>query len=378
MILVSENDSRSTKLSLPRSLAIAGAWGYIGRKFLDAALRLRVSTRVFDPAPAPPNLDLSQIELFEDEAAFFHSEAEIFHLATQPQHRRRGLTWLLQRPPQQLPLILNEKPMAPPNEPAECARIEQAVRAAGATMLFDFPELYDELTDRMLEYLGQFRSVEITEAFVTRSKDREDPALPRNFKPMFPIQYQESVHCLAFLLHILGRLRGSVEEVLNAGGSVAAESEPYLPPNPEAYASPVDGRCQFHLTIGALRAGGDTNFKRGAPWAKRRELRGLADGRPFEIVVDYLEGKKRLSINGEAQDVDPNACSYEQVLRKAWQWHREAGGAAIDRGVYPNPRFARYVYQLASVLWRSAQDRSQLDIRSAEDLLGFDAGFPAG
>ena len=34
---------------LPDSIAIAGAWGYIGRKFLDVALRQRIRTFVYDP-----------------------------------------------------------------------------------------------------------------------------------------------------------------------------------------------------------------------------------------------------------------------------------------------------------------------------------------
>ncbi len=361
----------------PRSLAVAGAWGYIGRKFLDAALRRGIPTSVYDPDPAPPNLDISQVQSFEDEEAFFRHDADIFHLATQPQHRRRGLAWLLERQRGELPLILNEKPMAAPDEPDECVRIEQAVATAGATMLFDFPELYDELTDRILDYLGQFRNVEITDAFVTRSKDREDPTITRNFKPMFPIQYQESVHCLAFLLHILGRVRGSVEEVLDEGVSVAAESEPYVPPNPGDYAGVVDGRCQFQLTLGALNARGDTNFKRGAPWAQRRELRGLADGRPYEIIVDFLEGRKSLTINGEPQAVDPNACTYQQVLQKAWRWRREVDPAALRGGVFPNPRFARYVYQLASALWRGSQDRCRVEVGSAANLLEFDARYRA-
>ena len=38
---------------LPRSIAIAGAWGYIGRKFLDVALARGLTTYVHDPGPMP-------------------------------------------------------------------------------------------------------------------------------------------------------------------------------------------------------------------------------------------------------------------------------------------------------------------------------------
>ncbi|MFO0810745.1 MAG: hypothetical protein U0746_19115 [Gemmataceae bacterium] len=291
-------------------------------------------------------------------------------MALHPEHRRRGFGWLLAR--DEPLLILNEKPMAAPDRPHECADVESAVVGSRATVLYDFPELYDDLTARILDHLGRFRTVEIREAFVTRSKDREDPANPRNAKRMVTIQYQESVHCLAFVLHVLGRLHGSVRRVLEGGVMVTAEAERYAPPNPEAYPHPVDGRCQFALDLGGVRVGGDTNFKRGAPMSKRRELRGLADGVPFEIIVDYLEGKKWLSIDGVPQAVDAGASSYEQVLRTADRWH---GAADLATGVYPTPHFARWTYQLSAALWRSSHDRAPLHFASADDLLAFDAGY---
>ena len=45
---------------LPRSIAIAGAWGYIGRKFLDVALARGLATYVYDPGPEPQDVDLSR------------------------------------------------------------------------------------------------------------------------------------------------------------------------------------------------------------------------------------------------------------------------------------------------------------------------------
>jgi hypothetical protein len=69
-------------------------------------------------------------------------------------------------------------------------------------MLYDFPELFDPLTARLLDFLAQFRSVQLTEITVQRSKDRENPANPRNYKRMVPIQYQETVHCIAFALYV--------------------------------------------------------------------------------------------------------------------------------------------------------------------------------
>jgi hypothetical protein len=177
---------------------------------------------------------------------------------------------------------------------------------------------------------------------------------------------------------VLGRLAGGVGPVLDRGVALSAEAEPYVPPNPDAYPRRVDGRCQFELTIGPVRVRGDTNFKKGAPWAKRREVRGLADGRPFEIVADYLEGNKQLTIDGRPQPIDRAASSYEQVLLTAHRWHRDVGPAGLAAGVYPTPRFARATYQLSAALWGSCHDRRPLRFASAADLLEFDPHYPGG
>src|SRR5207253_1971997 len=115
-----------------------------------------------------------------------------------------------------------------------------------------------------------FKIVRLTEIFVQRSKDREDPANPRNFKRMVPIQHQETVHCFAFVLYVLMAVEKSLAAVLSGGVRLSGESEPYAPPNPEAYPSPVDGRCRFRAEMCGVRIDGLTDFKRHAPWAKRR------------------------------------------------------------------------------------------------------------
>ena len=93
-------------------------------------------------------------------------------------------------------------------------------------MLYDFPELYDPLTARILDHLAGFEDVRLTGFFVQRSKDREDPANPRNYKRMVPIQYQESVHCLAFVLHVLAAVRGGVAAALADGVRLEAAPTP--------------------------------------------------------------------------------------------------------------------------------------------------------
>jgi len=360
---------------LPASLAIAGAWGYIGRKFLDVALQRRISAFVYDPGDRPPEVPPDRLTRLADEAEFYRLPADLFHLATHPDQRRSGQQRLLERAQGESLAILNEKPMAAPDAPDECLRIVTAVRDHQALMLYDFPELYDSLTERILDYLLSFRDVRITEISLCRSKDRESPGNPRNYKRMVPIQYQESVHCLAFVLYLAARLRGSWAAALEGGIRVRAQSEPYLPPNPEIYPYAVDGKCTYALSLGGVQVDGRTDFKAGAEFTKRRVLRGRGDGEPFCIEAEYLEGRKRLVINGLDQSVDPRADSYQSVLQTFTRWRREIGREELMTGLYPNPALARITYQLSSVLWRASRDEAELRFADLDSLLGFDAGF---
>jgi hypothetical protein len=362
---------RSNPEGLPRSIAIAGAWGYIGRKFLGVALDRGLTTFVHDPGPMPGDLDPRRFTRIEDPSEFDRVEAELFHLAVHPEHRRLGPLLDRDRPP----LILVEKPMAEPGRPEACRQVMDAVEASRATVLYDFPELYDPITARILEHLASYRDVHLTEFSVQRSKDREDPGNPRNFKRMVPIQYQESVHCLAFILHVLGAVHGSARDALARGLSLEGYSAAYDPPNPAAYPYVVDGRCRFRVSIGGVRVQGLTDFKRGAPWKKRRVIRGVGDGRPFEVEASYLEGMKSLHIDGVDRHCDPSANSYENVLATMTDWSRRYDRPRLMMGRFPNPGFARLTYQLSAALWRSCRDRAELAFRDAEELESWDAGF---
>jgi predicted dehydrogenase len=358
---------------LPGSIAIAGAWGYIGRKFLDVALVHGLTTYVYDPGPVPADVDPGRLTLVPDEADFYHLAADLFHLAVHPEHRRLDLL-LARREPL---LILDEKPMAAPERPERCRQIIEAVDASPAIVLFDFPELFDPLTARILDFLAGFEVVTLREMEVQRSKDREDPANPRNYKRMVPIQYQETVHCLAFVLHLLASTRGSLRAALSGGIRISGRSDPYEPPNPEAYPHVVDGRCRYRASFGDVQVEGTTDFKRGAPWAKRRVIRGVGDGTPFEIDASYLEGAKYLRFNGVDQSCDPKSSSYEHVLTSTIQWARRFSRARLMEGTFPNPRFARATYQLSSALWRSCREESEIAFGAADDLDSWDAGFAA-
>jgi predicted dehydrogenase len=359
------------------SMAIAGAWGYIGRKVLAAALRRGLQVYAYDPSPAPADLPPQAVTRLLDESSFYELKVDLFHLALHPEARHRGQTLLLRRAEAEPLFILNEKPIAAPESPEEARPLIEAVDRSQAVMLYDFPELFDPLTRRITEYMTSFRQVEISSIVVERSKDREDPAIPRNYKRMLPIQFQESVHCLAYALYVAATLRGRFEAVLEEGLSVSARAAPYRPPNPEAYAYPVDGRCEFRLSLGKLIVEGLTNFQRGAPWAKRRILRGRADGQPFVIEADYLEGGKQLRINGADQGWEAAASSYEAILATLARWRASIPPATLLRGVYPNPRLAWFAFQLSGALWRSSHEGRRIDLADLKALNGFEAGFKA-
>jgi predicted dehydrogenase len=358
-----------------QSIAIAGAWGYIGRHLLDAARDLGLTTYACDPGPVPADVAPSTFTLVQNQDEFYQLDVDLFHLALHPQHRGRALDILLRRAAAAPLLILNEKPMAEPEEPGQCLETIQAVEATQALMLFDFVELFDPMTHAITDYLQGFDKVEIDEITLYRGKDREDPERPRNYKKMVHIQYQESVHCLAFLLYLLGSVEGSLEGVFERGLTATADALPYAAPNPDAYPYVVDGQVIYELKLGEVAVHGRTDFKSGAPFSKRKVINGRADGQPFTIEADHLEGSKYLRINGQDQGFAPDASAYEHIIRTLGRWSGELDPARLMQGVYPNPRFARLTYQLSSVLWSSSYTDTQIELDSCGELMGFEAGF---
>jgi len=359
-----------------KTVAIAGAWGYIGRRLLDAALALEARVKVFDPGPPPADVDLTRIERFTNEADFYNVPADLFHLALHPTHRERALDRLLTRSAQEPILILNEKPMAAPEEPLECLRLRDRVAQSRAIMLFDFPELFHPMTQAIGEFVRLHERVVVEEVYEQRSKDREADT-PRNRKLMVPIQHQETVHCLAFLLWFMAQTHGGLTESLAEGLTVKATARPYSPPNPAEYAYVVDGRCEYSIEWGPTTIRGLSDFKRGAPWAKRRIVRGTADGRPFEIDVNYLDTERGLRINGQERPDLAAADSYQAILRTAWGWLAEIDAETLRTGLYPNPNFTHLTYQLSSLLWRSSYGNEAVSVADERELLAFDAGFAA-
>jgi predicted dehydrogenase len=298
------------------SLAIAGIHGYIGQLIYNAALELGVPRIYgFDPGPRPADFSYSdRLQMIACEEQFYELDADLFHIATHPEVRQ-GVYRLLDRGRH----VNIEKPMAHPAHPDECSRLRAAARASDGTVLFDFVEVFNPRTFQIraiLEQLKKHSDFRLTRIDCQRSKDREDTRNLRNRKIMVPIQYQESAHCLALLLFILGR-SSSFVKAFPRGMTVAALSAPYDPPNPEDYRyGVVDGKVTGELRADGLAIGIHTDFKRrGARPFKRFRIEGFAGGRDFYIEAIYDGLGERILLDGEALAPWGTASRHQDIVR---------------------------------------------------------------
>lgn len=358
-----------------RSIAITGGWGYIGRKLLDAAIRLGLEVSVHDPAPVPADVDRRRVRVIDDPEAFYRAPVELFHVALHPDQRRAALEALLVQRRDESLSILVEKPMALPERPGDCRETIRWIERSRSVVLYDFPELFDPITEKILALLGRFRRVEIDRIELVRSKDREDPANPRNFKRMVTIQYQEAVHCLAFALRVLAAARGAFGAALADGLTAEATAEPYRPPNPDLYPRQVDGMVRYRLAVGPTMIDGIADFRRGARWAKRRVIHGRGDGRPLRIECDFLEGGRRLLVDGRSDETITKRNSYIEVIRAFGRWRRERTRDELHEGIWPNARLAHLAYQLSGVLWHAGFHGKPVAVAGLDELLDFESGY---
>ena len=359
---------------LPRSLAVAGGWGYIGRHFVDAAAALDIPVYVRDPGPVPAGVDLDRVQVIGDDDTFYSLPSDFYHIALHPQDRWAVLHRLAERLLRGNGfLVLNEKPMASPESPEECAELRQLANTSGMCMFFDFPELFDPMTLCVRAFLSSFSEARIDEVRMTRSKDREDPANPRNYKIMVPIQHQETVHCLAWAITCLAEARGGLDHVWDQGLSVEGVSAPYNPPNPEAYPHAVDGRFEGSVHFGDSKLHLFTDFTTGAPRTKRRTIRGMGDGKPFVIDAEYLEGHKFLVIDGKDIGFAQNANVYQSVIRQGWQWFLHPG--VDDAALHPTPAFAHRTYLLSAMLWDACHLGGPRSANSLGAFMNYRPGF---
>ncbi len=332
----------------PQSVAIAGAWGYIGRKMLDAALSRGMRVWAHDPGPVPCDLDAGRVSVVPDEAEFYGLDADLYHLALHPEHRLRAEDILLDtgRPV----VVLNEKPVAAHDDRDRPAELIRKLTNSPVWLFYNFTELYSPLAAAVREWLGRFNRLELTRFESVRGKDREAPENPRNYKVMQPVQYQETVHCLAWWLMVSGMCPGGWEEVFSGGMRVDAVARRYTPPNPQDYACPVDGFCEARMRIGDAELRLKTDFTAGVIPHKRRVLEGVGDGRPFRIESGHLEGGQLLLINGERVDL-PGESQYAAVYGTIGHWRRALSLEDFNGGPYPNLRMAVLACGMASMLW---------------------------
>ena len=191
---------------------------------------------------------------------------------------------------------------------------------------------------------------------------------------MVHIQYQESVHCLAFVLNLLGKLNGGLEPVFRSGLSVNAQAQPYQPPNTQAYPYVVDGKCVFHLQLGATKITGRTDFKRGGP--------GRNAGQSRVWRMDNLSRSKQISWkekSGFRSISNHKTASTVTRMRKSLNAAKDGRSrlhvtkSCVEYSPIPISRGVSY--QLSSVLWRSSWQKAPVELDSLDALMQFEAGF---
>lgn len=336
--------------SLPAAMAIAGGWGYIGSRFVRAALGLGIQVYVHDPAPRPNDLDGAEgVVHVPDPDRFYSLPAPFYHLALQPAHRPDAERRLARRAARgEALLALVEKPLAAPDGAAHAREILSRPEGLPWTLLYDFTELFRPMTRTVLEHLRGFGSCRIESISMTRAKDRENPVEPRNHIPTLPIQYQETAHCIAWVLSCLDAAGNTAASGAPAG--VHGESGPYRPPNPERYPEPVDGYFRGGFRFGETEVRFHSDYRAGTEKSQHRRIEGYGDGRPFVIEADYKRGGAFLRINGEELPTDAEDRAHGEAIRAAWAFHRAGGKGLFNGGPAPGAAFAHRVWALSGML----------------------------
>lgn len=398
--------------TLPESIAIAGAFGYIGSLYLQASANLGIEQIfVYDPAPVPAQLidmiNTGRVKQIKNETEFYELNADLFHIAMHPQQRNKMFR-LIERG-----MSINcEKPMAHPEQPELCDKVIKAVKSSNCTVLYDFPELFDSYYLGMkddsvvLEHLAdmtQLDSVWIKKMFLHRSKDRESDN-EKNKRVVLPIQYQESVHCIAFMLQALGAvnelkagngsMNGTFKDIFSNGVFVDARSEPYEPPNKESYPYVVDGLCIGRICLNNAEVEIYTNFKKEYQAVRRQTIIGAYtvanaplianESASADFYISFGVDNEHRYINFDGCDMmspkEARQTPHESVITKSWKLHSRA---AVDEcfrnelmtGLYPNPYFAMLTFKLSDMLWKSCWQNKPVQVSSLAELESFSSEF---
>ena len=361
-------------IAIPSSIAIAGIYGYIGNLIYQAAVDLGVKKIYgFDPG-VKPNIfrDSDRLEVLENQESFYNLDVDIFHIATHPQ-LRQCVFHLIKKGKR----INIEKPMAHPSQPEECFKLMNAVKNSSSSVYFNFVELFNPLTFEILSILDNFKQFDdfkITRIYSEICKNREDKTIYRNRKIIVPIQYQESCHCLAWIIFILNR--GSFfENVFPKGIEVKAVSEIYDPPNPEDYTfGVVDGKIVAKLFVEDLLIEIYNDFKRKdlkSP-SKLLLVEYTAKNQHFRLELKYNGVNEYLLLNGEQIEKNFEQNRHKNTIVKSWYYHQQPTISKIK----PDVDLAWLVFGLSATLWKSCFENRTVEIRSEADLIDAVSCYP--
>ena len=350
---------------LPHSIAIAGSEGFMGQNIVKAALGLDIEDIIL----SDPRIDPGRYAGLRNVRSvvphhFNDIDAGLFHFATHP-GQRSPMYRLIERGCH----INVEKPMVHPENPMEAEAIFDALEASNATLLYDFLEMFNPRTLAIVEMLKNMGDAQLDHITFIRGKNRENLWNPRNESPMLPIEYQETVHCMAYLVNLFANQQGvydiNFESVFPKGFTVWAKSRRYDAPNPEKYPYVVDGYCAGTIDIGECTVDFLTNFKRGAEKTKRKIMLGHNAYHSIDIEVNDQLGQEYLRINGAEHQPKGEQDQYKSVILGSWQMHQEMMQG--KRAVRPDARFAWLAFGLCGAIFMSSYLQTEVALRNQDD-----------
>ncbi|NEO55960.1 MAG: hypothetical protein F6K54_24565 [Okeania sp. SIO3B5] len=352
---------------LPKSIAIAGIYGYIGNLIYQAALELGIrKVYGFDPGVEPNNFLYSpQLEMLTNEEYFYNLNADLFHIATHP-NIRYGIFKLLTRK-----IKINvEKPVCHPAYPQEALKLIEAVKNSASTVYFNFVEVFNPRTFKIIEILDDFRQYndfKLNYIYSERAKNREYKDNERNYKVIVPIQYQETCHCLAMALYILTP-GYCFKNLFRNGIKVKAFSEKYNPPNPQDYKyGEVDGKVIGQIRMDNLLIEIYNDFKRkdlSRP-LKKFLIQGVANNQPFVIKQVYDGFQEYLLLNDHLVEEKEEQNRHKNTITYSWYLHQKSTLFRLK----PDVEFAWLVFRLSATIWQSCFENRTVEIKTEKDMI---------
>ena len=255
--------------------------------------------------------------------------------------------------------------MAEPGRPERCRQIVAAVDASRAIMLYDFPELFDPLTARILDYLAGFRDLRLAGVLRPAVEGPRGPGQPAQLQADGPHPVPGD-----------GPLPGL--RPLRPGGGAGGRGRCPGRRRPRGRASPTPTRRRTRRPIPTpSTAGAGTGRRfggvrgRGADRLQAAMPRGPSGASSGASAT--APRSRSTSPTSKAGSTSASTASISRATRRPTPTstsspRRSAGPGEVDRdrlmdGLYPNPRFTQVTYQLSGALWRSCRDREEVGLR---------------